>query len=359
MRDLLQAAAEASFRNSVLLILLAVIAAFSMGTLVLSVYAIALRERHRAREHRRERLAQKWQGPVLLAVADPDQMPGVDALVEKQNRLRFVGFVLEYARRVRGEERGVLRSLARPHLSLVAKRADSRREEVRARAIQTLGTIGLPDHAARVIAALDDRSPLVAMVAARALARAETPQYAPDVLAHLERFKGWDRRFLASMLAAMGPDVSGTLRWGLGDHGVEPWTRALLAEASYLQGDFLAGDVAARVLSETEDTELRASVLRLLSGVGRPEHAPAVRELCASPNPVIRAQALRALGTVGGQEDLQILLSAMADSYPWAALHAARGAAVSGGTQALARLAASDDPRAPLARQVLAEGSDA
>jgi len=206
-----------------------------------------------------------------------------------------------------------------------------------------------------VISALDDPSPLVAMVAARALAREETPEHAAEVLARLERFKGWDRRFLASMLAAMGPAVAGTLRWGLGDSTVEPWTRALLADASYLQRDLQAADVAARLLAETEDRELRASALRLLSGVGRPEHAPAVRDLCRSDDPVVRAQALRALGTVGGAVDVPLFIEAMGDAYPWAALHAARGAAASGGSDALEHLAASADPRAALARQILAE----
>lgn len=359
MEDLARGIAEAGFRNSVIYVLLAVIAALFLGTVFFSVYAVLLRARHAIRDRRRAGLAAKWEVPLMLALADPERSEAVHALVEEKHRLRFVGFVLEYARRVRGEERAVLAALARPYLGLVAARADSRREEVRARAIQTLGTLGLPAHAARVIAGLDDPSPLVAMVAARALARRETPEYAGEVLRRLERFKGWDRRFLASMLAAMGPEVAGTLRLGLGDRRVEPWTRALLAEACAIQGDFLSADVAERVLRESEERELRLSALRLLVGVGRPDHAETVKALCRADDEVVRAQALHALGTVGGRDDVPFLLEAMYDPYPWAALHAARGALAAGGVESLRRLADSDDPRASLARHALGEADAA
>jgi HEAT repeat protein len=356
MQGLARDLAEAGVRDSIIYILLAVIAVFFLGTVVLSVYAIVLRGRHAIRERRRAQLVRKWQEPMLLALAEPGRSEQVHALVEKKHELRFVGFVVEYARRVRGEERAALAALARPYLHRVDARADSRREEIRARAIQTLGTLGLPEHAPRVVAGLDDPSPLVAMVAARVLAREETPEYAGEVLQRLERFEGWDRRFLASMLAAMGPEVGGTFRLGLGDQRVEPWTRALLAEACAIQRDLLAADVAERVLREAEERELRVSCLRLLAGVGRPEHAETVRKLCRSDDAIVRAQALRALGTVGGEEDVSLLLEAMHDPYVWAALYAARGARAAGGVDALERLARSDDPRAYLARYVLVEG---
>jgi len=359
MQAIIDAVAEAGFRNSVLFILLGVIFAFLVLTVALSGYAVVLRERHAARERRRARLAERWQEPLLLAVADPEGGADFSTLVDQKNRLRFVGFVLEYARRVRGDERLVLRRLALPYLELVAERASSPKEEVRARAVQTLGTLGQPDYALRVVEALDDRSPLVAMVAARALAREETPEHAPAVLARLEQFKAWDRRFLASMLAAMGSDVADTLRHGLGDPVAAPWTRAVLAEACTLQGDFEAADTAARVLEESDDRELRASALRLLAGVGRPEHAPIVRKLCRSEDPVLRAQALRALGTVGNSDDVPFLMGAMYDAFAWGALHAARAAKSSGGADALVRLAETSDARAILARQVLAEDSRA
>jgi len=348
--------APTAAQETALLVLILVILALLVATLVFSAYALVLRARHDARERRRAVLTERWQEAVLRAVADPDEIPRVHARVSERHELSFVGFVLGYARRVRGSERETLRRLVAPYLDRVAERAGSDHLEVRARAIQTLGTLGLPAHAPTVIAALDDESPLVAMVAARALAYEGTPMYAEEVLARLARFSGWRRRFLASMLASMGPNVLAALRSALENTDVEPWVRAALADALLQQGDFAAGDVAARILSTSEDRELVVAALRLLGGVGRPEHVAEVRPFCKSADKVIRAQALRALGSLGGREEIPELVEAMSDPYPWAALYAARGVRLAGGQQELAALASSSRPEAGLAQQALLEG---
>jgi len=350
---------ETSLGQEGLIALMVIVAVLFVGTLVLSTYAVLMRSVHLAQEKETRERTERWRDPVLSAVGDPSLVPSVQALVEEDDAVPFLSFIIEYARRVRGEERDVLRTLAAPFLPRMVERAHSRRTEMRAWAIQTLGTLGLPEHGNVVVAALDDSSPLVAMVAARALARDETPQYADAVLARLDRFTGWNRLFLASMLAAMGPDVAASLRAGLGDAAGSPATRAVMAEALRLEGDFAAGDVAAEVLKGTRDRELLASALRLLAAVGRPEHADLVRPFCESPDPVVRAQALQALGSLGDYEDVPLLVDAMDDAEPWPALYAARGARDAGGREALRRLIAEGDPSASLARQVLAEEGDA
>jgi HEAT repeat protein len=342
-------------QDALLATLIVVVAILFVVTLIFSSYAVALRLRGRARDVRRERFAERWREPLLAAVADPDAIAALRACVRKQERIHFVGFAVQYARRLRGDGRSALRAIVAPYLGLVAERADSPRVEVRARAIQTLGLLGLPDHAPMVVAALDDPSPLVAMVAARSLAHEETPEYAPDVLARLSRFQGWNRRFLASMLAAMGPLVSATLRGGLANSTEDPGARAVLADALLLQGDPLAGDVAAAVLETTEDRELLVAALRLLHAVGRTQHAAAVRRYLAAPDEIVRAQALRALGAVGTESDVPTLLDAMADTSPWVSLSAARGALDAGAEALVADRAASEGPTGAVARQALAE----
>jgi hypothetical protein len=347
--------AELAGRELLLATLVVVVAALFVVTLVFSFYAIGLRVRHQRRDRVRAEFSERWSAGLLTAIGDPSAANDLMSLVAPEERLDFVGFAVQYARRVRADGRMVLRALVRPYMDLVVARSASPSVEVRARAIQTLGTLGLPEHGARVAAALDDPSPLVAMVAARALALEESPAYAQAVLARLPRFQGWNRRFLASMLAAMGPKVSETLRAGLADPGRDTLSRAVLAEALQIQGDLLAGDVAAEILEGSLDRELLASALRLLREVGRPEHRDAVRALCGAPDEVVRAQALRTLGAVGDQEDVPQLLEAMRDESPWAALNAARGARAAGGAAALGEIAASDDVRAVLAKQVLTE----
>jgi len=194
--------------DSALLILAAIILAILVIAILFSVYAVVLRIGSARRERLRAALKSQWEGPVLAAIADPGRADEVHALVPRKYRLNFVQFVLEYARRVRGEEQRTLRRLVAPYLDSIAERTKHPRSEVRTRAVQTLGTLGMPRYSAEVLAGLDDPSPLVSMVAARYLARPEHSELAPALMKHLHRFHGWDRRFLASMLATMGPEVS-------------------------------------------------------------------------------------------------------------------------------------------------------
>lgn len=344
-------------REGVFSALLVIVGVLFILTLAFSAYAVTLRLRHRARERRRARYVEKWKDRLLLALADDDEATALQRSLLEREHLPFVGFAVQYARRMRGEGRERLGRLVRPFLGRVAERAESPRVEIRARAIQTLGMLGLPDHAQRVMAALDDPSDLVAMVAARALARQESPEYARAVLARLHRFNGWNQRFLASMLASMGPEVGAALRAGLADARRDPRSRAVLADALQIQDDLAAGDVAAHTLTTTTDRELLIASLRLLQDVGRPEHAGAVRAHARSQDPVIRAQALRALGAVGDASDIPQLVESMQDTSPWAALGAAEGVLAAGGADVLAEIASSGDRVGVLARQVLAGDS--
>ena len=355
MPDLLGPGSDLAATDTALLFLGLTVCALLLVALSFAAYALLLRHGHARRERLTAALRERWEGPVLSALADPERIPQVHALVPRQHRLRFVQFILEYVRRVRGAERRVLRQLVEPFLGEVAERTEHRRSEVRTRAVQTLGTLGLPRYAPEVLAGLDDPSPLVSMVAARYLARPEFPQYAPQLLEHLHRFEGWNRRFLASMLANMGPELSPRLREGLTDEDRPAWLRGVFAEALRMQLDPRAADVAAEVLKETDDRDLSASLLRLLATVGRPEHVELLRRLADTDDEIIRAQALHALGVLGDESELPLLFAGMDDPSPWAALHAARGVRDAGGAELLAEIAESDHEQAALAGQVLFE----
>lgn len=358
MYDLLGLATTLTASETALLALVGVIVALFVVTVTFSVYAIALRIGHQVRDRRSRRLDALWQEPVLAAIMDPDQIPAARAAVEDRYRRHFVRFVLDYTRRLRGAELRTLRRLVEPYLYLIAERVNHRRSEVRTRAVQTLGTLGLPKYSKEVIAGLEDPSPLVAMIAARYLARQDFPQYAPAVIANLHRFEGWNRSFLASMLARIGPEASPELLAGLADEEAPTWLRAVRAEALLMQLDPLGGDVAARILETADDRELVAAALKLLAAVGRPEHLPIIRERCSSQDLVIRAQALHALGMLGDETDLDLLMHGMDDPSPWAAMHAARGVREAGGEGMLREIAESDHPHANLAGQVLSEEDD-
>jgi len=342
--------------ESALLLVTLIVLGILLIAVLFSLYAILLRVGHSRRERLQAELRDRWEGPVLSAIADPARVSDVHPLIPRQYRMHFVQFVLDYARRVRGAERKTLRRLVEPYLDEIAERATHPRAEVRTRAVQTLGILGLPKYSKEVLAGLEDPSHLVSMVSARYLARPEFPEYGPALMEHLERFDGWNRFFLASMLAAMGPEVSPVLRDGLGDEGQPPWLRAVYAEALRMQVDARSADPAVEALSPgMGHRDLAASLLRLLAAVGRPEHIDAIRPLCQVEDEIVRAQAFHALGMLGDEKELPLLFHGMEDESPWAALHAARGAREAGGSAHLREIATGEGDRARLAGQVLYE----
>lgn len=357
MAELLAVAEGLTVAQTALVVLSVIIVALFAVTMAFSIYTIVLRIRNERRDRLWRDLTERWEAPVLDAIMEPEAVPAVWPQVPDRYRLHFVQFVLEYTRRVRGEERRTLARLAEPYLDSIAERLDDRRAEIRTRAVQTLGTLGLPKYADQVMAGLDDPSPLVSMVAARSLARRDHPEFAPVVMKHLARFDGWNPRFLASMLAAMGPEASQTFRQGLADPATPAWLRAVEAEALRMQLDPASGDIAVEALGNTTDRELVASLLRLIAAVGRPEHVSLIRGFCTDADPVIRAHALHALGELGTDADIPMLLDAMSDPSPWVALHAARGVREAGGSKMLVELARSDGVPARLAGQVLHEAA--
>jgi HEAT repeat protein len=328
------------------------------ATLVFSGYALVLRVGNERRDRLWKVLAGDWEQAVLDSILDPDAIPIAQARVAPEYGLQFVQFVLDYSRRVRGEELRTLCRLAAPFLDEIAERAGHRRAVVRARAVQTLGTLGLPEYADVVLRALEDDDALVSMVAARSLAKAELPQFAAAVLGHLDRFDGWDRRFLASMLASMGRPAAEELRLGLADPERPLWLRTVFSDALHLQLDAESADIAAVALADATDRDFVSSLLTVLSVVGRPEHLDVVRPLSRSDDFAVRAHALSAIGLLGGQDEIPGLLENMGDVSPWVALHAARGAREAGGRAELLRIEASGGPLAPVAGQVLYEEAE-
>jgi hypothetical protein len=328
------------------------------ATLIFAGYALVLRVGNERRDRLWKALTADWEQAVLDSILDPDAIPAAHALVVPEHQLQFVQFVLEYSRRVRGEELRTLRRLAAPFLGEISARAGHRRAVVRARAVQTLGTLGLPEYADEVLRALEDDDALVSMVAARALARADLPQFSSAVLGNLDRFEGWDRRFLASMLASMGAHASEELRRGLADPGRPLWLRTVFSEALHLQLDPEAADIAAAALVDATDRDFVAALLRLLGAVGRPAHLEAVRPFARSDDFAVRGHALRTIGVLGGAEEVPGLVMKMRDGSRWVALHAARGAREAGGRAELEAIAASEGPLAAVAGQVLFEEAE-
>jgi len=323
-------------------------------TLFLAIYTIHLRLVSMRRAQRWKRLEQTWE-PALKKVLAGERSP-FDAWkrVRHRDRVYFVDFLLRYADGLPGEDQQILVKIAGGFLTYAAGHMKKLDPERYARSIHTLGLLGLETFSAEIIAALDDPSPLVNIVAARALLRSGRLDYVEAVLRRVERFKAWSSGFLASMLAAAGPEAVPLLRQIFSDDARPAWLRAAVADG-LLEQDDAAADIAARVLQTGRDRELVTAALRLLKRTGRPEHSAILRELCNSPDFVIRAHAVSALASLGNPRDIQQLRRFFEDPSSWVAIHAAWAIKEQGGEQVLRELVASHHPRAKLALQVLSE----
>lgn len=347
---------QALLATEVILVLAVATLVVASLTVALGVGAVLLRA-HRARRRRAvQEEYRAWQKGLQQVLYDGAPLEVLWNVVEERQAVDFLDFLVEYARRLGGAERDRICELADPYLPRLLPRLDHRTEGVRLRAVQTLGELGLPRYTTPVVEALDDASPLVAMVAASTLAQAETPEYAREVLARLERFEHWRQDFLAAMLASMRLGAAPALRRVLADPDARARVRAVAADALAALSDPLAAEPARAALTSSDDVELRAAALRLLARVGRGVHLDAVRESLHAPELPVRLAAIRALGQFGGPDDVPILeLAAKEDPSPWIALAAARALKTGGGREALEALAGSEHSRAALGLQVISE----
>ena len=342
--------------NGLLIFLVFAIATLLAATAAFAALVFLLHNRNERIANRYTTLEQAWSEPLLDALGGMGEFD-VQARVPQRERAHFLWFLVRLARRLRGTERETLQRLAQPYLAEVAKRVRDPAPEVRARTVQTLVTLGMPQYAGVVVGALDDSSPLVAMTAARGLAKREHSQFAPDVLARLDRFETWSRRFLAAMLSSIGEAASPELRATLADKRLPTQSRATAAEALAQLRDLQAGDIAARVLAEGGDRELLSATLGLLAVVGRSDHLPAIRKLIESGESWVRAQALETVARLGSRAEVPLLSGALRDPSPWVALRAAYGLREIGATDELVRLTTEEGQVGELAREVLSRSA--
>ena len=353
--ELRTALAVAPIRDSVFVYLATVISILLVLSFLFAAYAVSLRVRNRGKARRRTRLEAVWQPAILDELAGG--RPGaLLARVQPRDRLFLLEFLMGYGRRLKGHEQAVVREIARPLLSSLLPVLAGDDPFRRAQAVQTVGILGLPEYSDRVVAALGDEADLVAMVAARALARHGSSENLVDVIGKLDRFENWSSSYLASLLVGFGPHVAPDLRRLLMDPGYSPRVRAAAAALLNLH-DLGVVPCAVALLATETDVDLLVVLLRLIREMGRPEDLGTVRRLAAAGAHAVRGEALQALGALGGEEDLALLTKGLDDSSPWVALHAARALKQLGHPELLTELVGSDHPRALMARQVLQEAA--
>jgi len=336
------------FLTVTILLLLTMAAAFAVGVFLL-----------RLRNEREERLWARLKGtwePILLdSLSAPEKLQNLWDHVGEGDRLHFLEFVLQYAQRLGGSERDVLKEAAAPYLKEVLPLLNNRRVGIRARAVQTLGTLGLPDYMPHLNAAVDDPSPFVAALAARLLAQQATPEIAQDFCRKLTRFKTFRTWYLVDMVVDMGPGAVPAIRETLSDPSYPVQIRAVAAHSLSVLGDLASADLAGDLALREEDPALLSSLMRLLAQVGTGTHSPAAKAHLDSEEFFLRAAATRTLSELGDEGDLHLLIEKLGDPSAWVRMAAARGVYRIGGKKALGALSRGEDSFGSLFRQVLAE----
>ncbi|RJP19954.1 MAG: HEAT repeat domain-containing protein [Candidatus Omnitrophota bacterium] len=347
------------YRDHVLFYLSIAILILTLLTFIFAILAICLRIANEKKAARYQRIEEQWENEILEVLDGEKKAEDLwQKMEQEKDWLLFVDFLLRYARVLSGQEREILSQVAMPFLDSVARIAVTGDAERRAWAVKTLSVLGMPAYNQAIVAALGDSSPLVTMVAVRALMNKDYPEYIAVVLKHLHRYDTWSINYLASLLTDIGAEAVPFLRQTLVDRDTNPRTRAVAAEALRMLNDFAVADSIPAILEQESDRDLLCSSLRLLGQVGRPQHLTVIRKMCESPDDVVRANAMRTLGQLGESEDIPRLRSAFDDPFPWVAIHAAWGMWEMGSLELLEQFANSDHPRANLARQVLSEAKE-
>lgn len=320
---------------------------------VFAIYAVWAGARASRRTRTERALRERWTLGILRVLSGEESPPFLLKTVDKKDAVPFSLYLLEFFRRVRGPERRVLTVLAAPFLDGVAQGLQHPRPERRAQTVYTLGLLAPVRFREQIRASLDDLAPSVAVTAAFALLTLHSVEDARIVLRRLDRFGPWDIGLLSFLLAQVGGEMAADLRDALENSERPLRIRRIAAQALVRLQDPLAGDSAARVLSTETDPELQAAALALLKNLGRSEHVAVVRNACGAPAFYVRAAALTVLGQLGGPEDESFLRDYFDTPNAWVAAHAAEALLKIGALPFLKAVAASNHPRAVLARQVL------
>lgn len=339
--------------DRILLILIYAVAALCGIAFLFAIGVLLLRGRN-------ERVAAKWRSLedrwqlLLLDVLAGEATPGLlQALVERKDEPAFLEFLSRFSRRVRGAEHDMLTELAHPMWPRVDRMFRSRRAETRAHAVQLASMLAGDE--AQIAPALNDRAPLVNMVAARALARRRSAGYLPAILERSARFGEWHPRYMSTMLAGVGASGAESLRAALADDSLDPYTRVVAADALQRMQDLPAAEVAASALRVSNNTDVNRACIRLLAVVGQQEHITLIRQYATSRDESLRGAAAAAIGLLGNASDLPILEGALHDQSAWVVLRAAAAIRQIGGPEALREAAArlpEDNPVVPEIREL-------
>ena len=328
---------------SLLLVLMAIVAALYAASTVLIGTALA-RQRWQARaDARARRRVEAFRGTFEAYVIDGTPLPReatrqADAILDLGLRYSTVVRGREAARIIEClEDLGLVDHI----LAQLAARGTWRR----ARAADALGRLRVQRAVPQLIAALDDKHEDVRTVAARALASiGDTRAIAPLALA-LDDPSRWTLSLVAENLMAMGSEAVQPLIDLLlseNEHNVQVAAIKILGEIR----DPAATPALVSVVLGEQNLNLRSQAAAALGRLGGPIAEGALLVAIDDAEWQVRAQAAKALGRVGNQLYAHVLARAMPDPQWWVRVNCAEALTRLGppGIEALEELTEHPDP---------------
>jgi len=304
----------------VLVILLGVVLLVGAGI-------IAVRLLRRARNRRLAALAAGPRRSLLAFVADNGEQGAEDLIAIPEDAWRAA---LPAARsllgKLRGEAHAALLSVFLHRGAARAALADLRSRSAvrRARAAQLLGDLELRQAVPELCRLLTDRDHEVRVVAVRSLGRIGDPAAAWRLIASLDLHDPVPSLLATHTLVQLGADAEVTLSAAL-DHP-EARVRAVCLDALGLIGATGAAVRMARVLREDGNLDVRVAAAAGLGRLGtRTAYQPLAAALDPTRPPALRAAAARALGDLGSPVAVPALAARLGDGD----FHVAHDAALS------------------------------
>ncbi len=313
--------------------------------------ALRAHDQNQATAKRWQDLEALWQ-PVLDRYLQHPDAAKVWQAVTSRETLYFIDYLMRYALKNQLPA-GALAELAAPYLPRLSSRIHdlSLDAEQRARAVQTVSLLGQPKDIQDLSRCLEDPSPIVVFLAARALSESPDASSAKLILANLPRLLEWHLGFVVKLLVGMGPEIAVDLRVYL-ERNQRPETQRVCLQVLAQLEDQKALPLAVGLLSSSEDINVLVAALNLLGKLGQTEHLPLIRSCYDSPYFAVRLAVIRALHELRAADE-QIFQQAFDDQSHWVALQAARALKATGSEHILHELSYVQHPRAALASQVL------
>lgn len=340
-------------QNQLLMILLTYVVVLILVALGLALMTLRLHQSNEEKAQRWRDLEERWEPPLMKVLAGDDWPDSLLKDIKEGEQLFFIDFLMRYAEKLNGEPLKTVQKLAEPYLESIANRVIHGDAEQRSRAVLTLSTLAPERFSDKIKLALDDESPLVAMLAARSMAEQGRAGATPIILSKIERFRTWNQSYVISLLVSLSRENPEELRDELVKQEHDAWVKVVIIQSLGELNDWHSLPLCVDLLSQESDREVQAAALQVIGKLGHDGLKGIVRSKCHDKDFVIRLNAIKALSLLGDESDREILRAAIDDESQWIATQAAYGLKRSQNFAILKDLSESEHPRKELAAQVL------